>query len=200
MPGQRASEDFRKTQIVDAAFMVAKKEGLNAVTGRAVAKEAKLSNGLVYFYFPTNEELLKALLDSLIAWLFEGDYPIDNLAEDEKPHKESMFLKLLKYETDIYEDEREKIILFMEYWVLGFRNPVFFKMLNDTIKNSREFIKKAIISDREAGLRFAKLADIDSLSALGVGIIMGSALQELLEPSWVKNNNLLKEFEKLLLK
>ena len=67
MPGRKASEETRREQIILAAHEVAARQGLNALTVRLVAAEAKLSTGLVFFHFTSRDQLLVALLDRLLA-------------------------------------------------------------------------------------------------------------------------------------
>ena len=51
MPGQKASEEARRAQILKAGYEVASRQGLDALTVRLVAHRAKLSTGLVLFHF-----------------------------------------------------------------------------------------------------------------------------------------------------
>jgi len=63
MPGSRASEDVRRQQIVDAAFEIASRGGLEAITIREVAREGEISAGLVLLHYETKEKLLVSVLD-----------------------------------------------------------------------------------------------------------------------------------------
>jgi len=66
MPGPKASEETRREQIVSAAYEVALRTGIDGVTLRAVAAKAKLSHGLVVFYFKQKHQLISALLDRVL--------------------------------------------------------------------------------------------------------------------------------------
>ena len=48
---------FQKEEIVNAAFRVASKKGIEAVTAREVAKELKVSVGPIFTWFDTMDEL-----------------------------------------------------------------------------------------------------------------------------------------------
>src|SRR5688500_10278611 len=67
MPGQKAPEDARRTQILAAAYEVALRAGVDGVTVRAVAGEAGLSHGTVLFHFERKDLLVAALLDRVLA-------------------------------------------------------------------------------------------------------------------------------------
>jgi len=51
MPGQKASEAQRREEIMRAAYDVASKQGVEALTVRAVAARAAVSHGTVLFHF-----------------------------------------------------------------------------------------------------------------------------------------------------
>ncbi len=55
----------RRAQLADAVVAVAAREGLHAVTIRAVAAEAGVSLRFVQYYFPTKTELLAGTLNHL---------------------------------------------------------------------------------------------------------------------------------------
>jgi AcrR family transcriptional regulator len=67
MPGRKAPEEQRREEILRAAYRVAARERLAGLTGRAVAAEAGVSSGLVFFHFGDRDGLLVALLE----WLLE---------------------------------------------------------------------------------------------------------------------------------
>src|SRR5687767_11445787 len=77
MPGRKEPEDKRRDAILRAAYTVAARERLGGVTARAVAAEAGVSSGLVFFYFESIDNLLVALLD----WLLERTIPRAQPAE-----------------------------------------------------------------------------------------------------------------------
>ena len=49
MPGRKEPEEERRDAILRAAYVVATRERLGGVTARAVAAEAGVSSGLVFF-------------------------------------------------------------------------------------------------------------------------------------------------------
>lgn len=72
MVGSKLPEAQRRSSILAAARTIALRDGLGAVSGRSVAQEAKLSSGLVYFYFGTKQQLLFGLLDDLVEEALDG--------------------------------------------------------------------------------------------------------------------------------
>jgi AcrR family transcriptional regulator len=66
MPGKKASEETRREDILRAAYDVAARQGLEALTLRAVATRADVSHGTVIFHFKRQRELVAALLDRVV--------------------------------------------------------------------------------------------------------------------------------------
>lgn len=60
-----ADHDARRTQIIDGLVRVAGRDGLHAVTMRAVAAEAGVSLRLVQYYFESKAQLMNAALERL---------------------------------------------------------------------------------------------------------------------------------------
>ena len=57
------SEAQSRIAILDAAEELFAKHGFDATPTRKIAKKAKVTTGLVFYYFPTKEDLLKALIE-----------------------------------------------------------------------------------------------------------------------------------------
>jgi AcrR family transcriptional regulator len=58
----KVGED-RREQIIDAAMRVFAQKGFARATNRDVAREAGITTGLIYYYFTSKEDLLKAALE-----------------------------------------------------------------------------------------------------------------------------------------
>jgi len=64
---RRANPELRKEQILNAAIIVAKKNGYNKLTKPAIAETAGTSVSLVGHYFPTMPQLKRAVMRAAIA-------------------------------------------------------------------------------------------------------------------------------------
>jgi TetR/AcrR family transcriptional regulator, regulator of autoinduction and epiphytic fitness len=70
------NESTRREQILDAALRVFARRGYDKATIKEIASEASVkSPALLYWYFPSKEELLKAVLAKLMPFLPEIDTP-----------------------------------------------------------------------------------------------------------------------------
>ena len=66
MVGIKVSEEKRREGILRAAYDVAARQGLEALTLRAVAARAEVSHGTVLFHFKRKHELVSGLLDRVM--------------------------------------------------------------------------------------------------------------------------------------
>ncbi|MBO0796804.1 MAG: TetR/AcrR family transcriptional regulator [Ktedonobacteraceae bacterium] len=53
----------RREQIIDAALLVFAEKGFARATNREIAQRAGITSGLIYYYFKSKEELLRAALE-----------------------------------------------------------------------------------------------------------------------------------------
>ena len=136
MPGQRASEEQRKRQILDAAYQVVVQKGLDGLTGRDVAQVAGLSSGLVFFHYGSIEALRLALLDELIGWLIGLD---ENAATDSSA---TDFLALMREEIGLQQTDHDKVGLFLQFWVLGMRFPEMRARLRQALDDYRALFRE----------------------------------------------------------
>lgn len=58
----RVSSEQRREQLIEAALVVAKREGVGAVSTRTVAAEAGATPGIVHYVFASMDELLRAMI------------------------------------------------------------------------------------------------------------------------------------------
>src|SRR5919201_2824681 len=120
MPGEKAPEAARREQSLHAAYEVAKREGIDGVTVRAVAEQAKLSHGLVLFYFKRKEHLVAALLDRVLATTAILEVSDDVAA---LPRASDRLYALLRHEVRRLAREPQQLRLPLEYRALGARDP-----------------------------------------------------------------------------
>lgn len=85
MARARSNEETRRGEIVDAALRLILKNGFHNTTLDQVAAQAKVSKGLVSYYFPKKDELFLAVLQLMIERLrgdLESAYRADLPARD----------------------------------------------------------------------------------------------------------------------
>lgn len=179
MPGTKAPEEERRSQILAAAFDVAARRGLDGLTTRLVAQRAQLSAGLVPFHFKTREHLLVALLDWLLATTTVL-HVTDDIAGIPEPL--ARFLALLEREMHRLSSEPRRIRLFFDYWVMGTRHPEIRRKMRAELGRYREaFRPMAEEILRAEPERFGRVTPA-GLAGLAVSFIKGCAIQSIIDP------------------
>jgi AcrR family transcriptional regulator len=177
MPGKRAPVDQRRDEILDAAFRVAAQKGLERLTVRAVAAEAGLSPGLVFFHFETKDALLLAMLDGLTAWMLGG--------YDEDLSLPAQFVNQVRNDSNFGGQERQFLELFIEFLVFGARHPEMRKRLREALKQYRQIFNSPAQNLVQSHVQSLPNTTPESLSALATSLVIGNAVQTLLDPEWM---------------
>lgn len=179
MPGQKASEEARRTQILKAGYEVASRKGLDALTVRLVAHRAKLSTGLVLFHFKTKDQLIIALLDYVLQTT-----SVLHVTEDitSIPMPLDRLLALLRREMNRMASEPRLIRLFFDFWAKGFSHPLIRTKMQAELDRYREAFRPIAHEVLQAEPeRFAGVTP-EGLSAVAISFIKGCAVQSMIDP------------------
>lgn len=179
MPGQRESEEFRRLQIIKAAYQVALSRGLDGLTVRQVASKARISHGLVLFHYKTKEHLVVAVLD----WLLETTIVLhitDDVSDIAAPL--DRFLALLRAEMQRLSAEPQRVRLFFDFWAKGIRRAEIRGRMRHKFGRYREAFRP--IADevvRAEPVRFSTVS-AEGLASVAVSFIKGCAVQSMIDP------------------
>lgn len=177
---RRGTEEERREEILRAAYAVATRERLAGVTGRAVAAEAGVSSGLVFFYFESVDGLLTELLDwllsrTIVAGEISGIFDVDDPAE--------RMMAVIGRDVERLPKQRERVELFFDYWVLGTRHPAVRAKIRGALDRYRDaflpLAREVVDADpgRYAGITAEGLADV------AASFVEGCALQVVMDPA-----------------
>lgn len=177
MPGQRVPQAERRQHLLESAFAVAARDGLDGVTIRAVAAEAGLSHGLVIFHFGSKEGLLHALLN----WMLETTMvrPAEHAAQSQPSTR---LLAAIGGETAELVDRQAYTNLLFEFWVHGVTDELIRARMQTAMTAYRAELAPLagdLIAAHPA--RLGGLAPND-LATLAGQVILGFAIQQLVDP------------------
>lgn len=187
MPGQKAPEEYRRSDILRAAYDVAARHGIEALTVRAVADRAAVSHGTVLFHFNRRDALVASLLDSVLEATTVLRVPpaIERLTRPAE-----RLDAVLRAEMDRLSADPRPFRLFLEYWALGVRNALIRRRVStalDRYRASFRVITKSVLADRAAprrtkSARNRTTSTPEGLAAVAVSFIHGCALQAVIDP------------------
>jgi TetR/AcrR family transcriptional repressor of bet genes len=179
MPGTKIAESLRREQIITAAYQIAGRGGLRAVTIRSVAKKADMSTGLVVFHFRTKERVLLALLDHVLATTITLRVGADIEAIEDPLER---LVALLRQEMVRLSSDPRHNRLFFEFWNEGLWNRAVRVRMQRELDRYRAAFRpmagEVVTSDPD---RFAGTT-AESLAAVAVSFIKGCAVQSMVEP------------------
>ena len=178
---RRGTEEQRRDEILRAAYVIAARERLAGVTARAVATEAGVSSGLIFFYFDTVDRLLIELLDWLLArTVVAGELPelIPGTGD-----AAAAIITVIRRDVEHLPRQRERVELFFDYWVLGTRDPAIRSKIRAALDRYRDaflpLAHEVVASDPE---RYAGIT-AEGLAAVAASFVEGCALQVVMDPS-----------------
>jgi AcrR family transcriptional regulator len=98
---RRRRKDARPAELLDAALALFVEKGFAATRSEEVARAAGVSKGTLYLYFPSKEELLKAVIQHFLG--AEIETGMAEAAAADGPVAEAMEQLLVTWWTRIYE-------------------------------------------------------------------------------------------------
>jgi len=179
MPGRKVPEEQRRLEILKAAYRVAARERLTGLTAHAVAAEAGVSKGLVFFHFGNRDGLLVALLE----WLLRVTLVAPEVSEllDGQTPAERM-LSAIRRDVEALPRQRERVALFFDYWVMGTRHPDVQRAIRAALDRYRDAFRplaQAVVAAEPD--RFGHVG-AEGLAGVAAGFIEGCALQVVMDP------------------
>lgn len=195
MPGVKAPEEERRTQILGAAVEVAAADRLDGLTVRKVAEAAHLSPGLVFFHFGSKEQLLLDLLDRVLEEII-GRRPPEDAAG--APSARDALLAYARRELERLPGEREFVELFFDFWVMGTRHPDVRQRMGDAMaayRASFEPLATRIVAEEAARFDGVPPGDV---ARIIVSFVQGTAFQAVLEPDHFDVDALMVALEALV--
>ena len=178
MGGRKVPEEQRREQLLLAAYRVGVRDGLDAVTARAVAAEAGTSPGLVFFHFGSKDGLLSALLDTLLAGALDAVVTPEIAA---LPTAAQRLETLLRIELEGLPEQREAVELFFTFWLAFGRREDFRARIERALLDYRG-VFLPVCADVVAEQHGLGGADADSLADLVLAVIEGAAVHVVREP------------------
>ena len=189
MVGRKVSEETRREDILRAAYDVAARQGLEALTLRAVAARADVSHGTVLFHFKRKHELVASLLDRVLYATTVLRIP-DGVAQITRPS--DRMHALLRAEMDRLSTDPRHFRLFLDYWTTGVRNTAIRQRIRVVLEEYRAAFRgvaAAVVTadpSMSVGTTVAAtptaVATAEGVASVAVSLIHGCALQSVIDP------------------
>lgn len=164
--------DARRNHILDAFEVCIQRSGFHRTTMQEVAREAGMSAGNLYRYFPSKEALVSGLIERDLD-RFSGDFVDVARSSDVM----GSFIALGR--KHFLESPRERCVQFMEIWTEASRNPQVAAMCAAVDKEVDDYMVAILEAAKASGQISASVnsaAVIAVLSAMSDGMFTRRAL------------------------
>ena len=127
-------------QILRAALTILVEHGYRAVTMRAIAKACDMKLGNITYYFPTRDELVRALFDAVIS-SYEDSFTA--ISHEEGASVEERFERVIKLTLEDITTKKTTRF-FPEIWALANHDPFVSERVDDVYRRARAVLNELI--------------------------------------------------------
>lgn len=177
----------RRQQILDAARSCFLRDGFHATSMQDVIKEAGLSVGAVYRYFPSKQALIRAIAERALGMILDT---LDQIAGSGPPAPLSEVLNEVLAIVDAETGERGGLRIAVQVWGEAQRDPKLAAMVGDIYGDYRRRCRRLIERAVRAGQLPAE-TEPDRVAAALLGLAVGYGVQRLLLGDLVRDSYLL---------
>ena len=167
MKYELAKYEIKKHQIINAAFKRIYEQGIEGTTMRSIAKEAKVNQALLHYYFKNKEHLLEEFLQTLFN-RFIYDIEKRYKASDPHPNKLEGYFAAGK---DFVEKQRELFVVMIDVWTYCFRNKKLHKDYAELNRRLTGVMRNILAAGKQDGV-FNDVNE-DTLAILFVSFVVG---------------------------
>lgn len=144
----------RRKQILDAALIVFSEQGFHASNVSDVAAQAGVSQGTIYWYFESKEELISAAILSFVEELAEGALAVTEMGETAADK-----LRALAASMEGFAESGSRLFtMFLEFWASSPRREEAAALWMDLLAEYKDMFVGLV----EEGIRFGEFRQVDA--------------------------------------
>jgi AcrR family transcriptional regulator len=183
----------RSREILDAARQVFAEQGFHAARMSDIAHAAGVSQGTLYHYFRSKDDLFMALL---FPWAERLAEAVKGLPESPSDATDKMWA-MSRLATAFFQADEELMPVLVEFWAYALRNPEANEGFRDLFQAMQESYA-CIIEEGIASGEFRPV-DVQTLSALPLVVLDGViVLASLLDRSLVQPEEIIEKTQQLV--
>jgi AcrR family transcriptional regulator len=179
----QAHRDARRGQILDAAIRCFSRDGFHATTTADIVRESGVSQGTLYLYFATKDDIVVALADDR----YQAEAFLNALAQREQDPVRGLLLLIDLHGQGLMDPSRVAMRrVGVQGWGEALRNP----RIHASIAESVTIVRQAIVRLIERGRATGQIrADVDAeavartLIAVFQGFVLQTAWGEAMDPA-----------------
>ena len=138
----------RRQQILDAALRCFSRDGFHATTTADIVRESGVSQGALYLYFATKDDIVVALADDR----HQGEMFLNALAQSEQDPVQGLMLLVELYGRGLGDPRRAEMRrVGIQGWAEALRNPRIHDSVVEGLSSVRTAIAELIARGQAAG-------------------------------------------------
>jgi AcrR family transcriptional regulator len=163
----------RRQQILDAALRCFSRDGFHATTTADIVRESGLSQGALYLYFATKDDIVVALADDR----HQSELFLNALAQSEQDPVQGLFLLVELYGKGLTDPRRlEMRRVGIQGWAEALRNPRIHASVIEGFASVRAAIAQLVERGQQAGQIRPDL-EPDAVARTMIAVFQGLVLQ-----------------------
>jgi len=168
-----AQKQTRRQQILDAALRCFSRDGFHNTTTADIVRESGVSQGTLYLYFATKEDVIAALADDR----HQGEALINALVQGEPDPVDGFSLLFELYGRSLTDPHRADVRrVGIQGWAEALRNPAIHATVTAGASSVRREIVRLIQRGQKAG-QFRPDADPEAVARTLIAVFQGLTLQ-----------------------
>ena len=154
MTKREQQREERRRQILDAALAVFSEKGFYASNVSDVAAQAGVSQGTIYWYFESKEELISAAILSFVEELAESALAVTELGETATDKLRALAASM----EDLAESGSRLFTMFLEFWASSPRREEAAALWMDLLAEYKDLFVGLV----EDGIRSGEFRQVDA--------------------------------------
>jgi len=169
----QAQRETRRRQILDAALTCFSRDGFHNTTTADIVRESGVSQGTLYLYFATKDDIIVALADDR----HQNEAFLNTLAQREQDPVRGLFALLELHGKGLRDASRlDGRRVGVQGWAEALRNPRIHDSVVEGLTSVREAIARLIERGQHTG-QIRPEVDADALSRTLIAVFQGMVLQ-----------------------
>jgi AcrR family transcriptional regulator len=164
----------RRQQILDAALRCFSRDGFHATTTADIVRESGVSQGTLYLYFATKDDIVVALADDR----HQGEVFLNALAKSEQDPIAGLMLLVELYGKTLGDQRRTDMRrVGIQGWAEALRNP----RIHESVVEGFSTVRAAIVELIERGQRAGQIrpeVEPDAAARTMIAVFQGLVLQQ----------------------
>ena len=168
-----AQRETRRQKILDAALRCFSRDGFHNTTTADIVRESGVSQGTLYLYFATKDEIIVALADDR----HQGDAFLNAMAQSEQDPVEGLAL-LLELHGESLDDPRRADLrrVGIQGWAEALRNPTVLASVTEGSSLVRKEIVRLIARGQRTG-QLRREIEPEAVARMLIALFRGLTLE-----------------------